>query len=56
MGGHIQGTHLEYLFQVTRASESMSSTGHLLHKATVPRLGDIITLPRNKCQEGAKMR
>ena len=47
-GGHTQGAPLEHLVQVTRQMVPWGPTGHLLHKATLPRLGDIADLPTTK--------
>lgn len=41
-----QGTVLEHLEQVAREN-CQGPTGHLLPKATLPRLGDIADLPNN---------
>lgn len=40
-----QGTPLEHLAQVTKETSPPGLTGHLLHKATLPRVRDIADLP-----------
>ena len=42
--------------QVIRETELLSPTGHILHKATLPRLRDIVDLPntQKQIQTGSK--
>ena len=47
-GGHTlptQGTLLEHPVQVIKKTAPLGPTEHLLHKASLPRLGDIADLP-----------
>ena len=46
----MQGTSLEHPAQVIKETLSLGSTGHLLHKAILPRLGDIEELPNTQKQ------
>lgn len=39
-----------HLAQVIRIIVALSLTGHLLHKATIPRLGNIADLPNTQKQ------
>ena len=42
--------YLEHLAQVTKETVSLGLTGHLLHKATLPRLGETADLPNAQKQ------
>ncbi|KAF6104159.1 hypothetical protein HJG60_011177 [Phyllostomus discolor] len=60
LGGHTQPTQeilLDHLAQVVMDIVPLGPTGHLLNKATLPRLGDITIylIHRNKHKEVAKM-
>ena len=43
-------TFLEHPVQVIKETAPPAPTGHLLHKATIPRLGDIAGLPNTQKQ------
>ena len=54
---HTKGTFLEHLPQVIRENVPLRPTRHLLHKATIPRLGGIAD-PSNtqkQIQRGSQM-
>ena len=42
--------HLEQPAEVTREAAPLGSTGHLLHKAILTKLGDIAALPNTYAQ------
>lgn len=53
-----QKTFLKYLGWVIRQNVLLRSTGHIVHKTTISRMGDIVDIPnkqKNKYQQAVKM-